>query len=333
MFDRKKYAEGLKERVRESNESKDQGLFGGSIIRPDLHIQTWKCAEGKHYLDIIPYIAGKNNSRVKEGKPAYNLDIWVHYGVGPNDDAFVCLSKNYKEPCPICEQRKEVQDLESSSEDLLKSLLPKRRTLYNIICYDSKKEEEKGIQVWDVSHFFVEQKLASISERPRQGGFVDYPDPDNGKQIMFERKGTGAANTQFLGHAFVDRDYVISDEVLTASHVLDELIVIPTYEEVFGTLHGKRVVKESEIKEPEAEVPTKEQPSPSTRREERARQRQAQTSKNPCPANGKFGEDVDKWDNCRQCESYDPCADEFDRLEKEAASKTAPATGRRLSRG
>ena len=35
----------------------------------------------------------------------------------------------------------------------------KRRTLYLIWCRDNNTEEEKGIQIWDVANWFIEDKL------------------------------------------------------------------------------------------------------------------------------------------------------------------------------
>jgi hypothetical protein len=319
-FDRKQYAGELQKRVKESHDTKDQGLFGGSIFKADANLPMWKCTEGKHYIDVIPYIAGPNHPRVKEGRVAHNLDIWVHYQIGPNNLPFVCLAKNYNQPCPICDYRKELEGSEQADEDVLKSFLPKRRTIYNIVVYDNNKEEEKGIQVWDVSHFFFEQKIASIAERPRQGGFVNWPDPDDGKQVMFERKGSGANNTQFLGHAFVDRDYTIDDEILKEAICLDDLIIIPDYEEVETILHGRAAVKKEEIKE------EKQEEQKSGRRPLRQQKEVEKTEEPECP--GDLGKDIDKFDQCQECKKYDDCANEYERLEKEEAEKKVKRTSR-----
>lgn len=319
-FDRKKYSDELAKRVKESHDTKDQGVFGGSIFKPDIDAKFWKCGEGKHYIDVIPYIAGKNNPKVKEGRPAHTLDIWVHYNIGPNGLPFVCLAKNYNQPCPVCDYRNELKNSEEADEDIIKQFLPKRRTIYNIICYDNNKEEEKGIQIWDVSHFFFEQKVASIAERPRQGGFVNWPDPDEGKQVMFERKGTGANNTQFLGHAFTDRDYTIPDEVLEESYCLDDLVAIPDYDELNNILKGgsKKEDKKEEKEEKKEE---------STKRSFRGRKEEVKEEKeDECP--GELGKDVDKFDQCQECKKYDDCAEEYERIEKEEAEKKAKRSNR-----
>jgi hypothetical protein len=102
-IDRKKMSKDLKDSVKESHDTKDQGMFGASIIKSDADVQVWKCEQGKHYIDIIPYQVGVNHPTKKEGKWAHYLDVWVHYRIGANDDSVICLSKNFKQPCPICE--------------------------------------------------------------------------------------------------------------------------------------------------------------------------------------------------------------------------------------
>jgi len=84
---------------------------------------------------------------------------------------------------------------------------------------------------------------------------IQFPDPDDGKRITFTRKGTGKANTQYLGHKLVDRDYKISDKLLNSTFTLDEIIVIPKEEDVEQAFFGaKREGNKVEKDEDEEEV-------------------------------------------------------------------------------
>lgn len=327
-FDRKKMSEDLKKSMKKSYDSKDQGLFGSSIFKSNIEIPFWKCGEGRHLLDIIPYVSGSHNTMgIEEGEWAHYLDIWVHYRVGASDDAFVCLSKNWKEPCPICEYRKELESQEDHDDEQLKALMPKRRSVYNIVVRDGGKEEKKGVQVWDVAYFFMEQNLQSIAQRPRTGGSIDYSHPDNGKQIQFERKGTGATNTKFQGHVLVDReDYQISDEELEQAYALDDIITIPTYDQINNALHGSKasLKKEADTEKVDRKINRNAGKGKEQEREEKEQE------ENECPAKGVFGQDVGQLDHCSDCDIYDECADEFDRLESIAAEKRKAS--RRLRR-
>lgn len=210
-----------------------------SYFKSDIDATFWKVSEDDHIIDIIPYFAGNFDPLTKPGEPTYGLEIYAHQGVGPDERAVVCMLENYGKPCPICEHRQELRSQYPDDKDMWKHLYPKRRMVYNIICYDSAKEEEKGIQVWEVAWWFSERhfsQLARTGKRPGYGSvtYTPFADPDEGKMISFSREGQGAQNTQFLAHKFIDREVPISEEILAQALVLDELLYIPTYEEVYS---------------------------------------------------------------------------------------------------
>ncbi|RPI56391.1 MAG: hypothetical protein EHM49_00475 [Deltaproteobacteria bacterium] len=247
-------SQALLERTADSHRRiNDYGKYGRFYHAPEgKELKPWKCKEGEHIIDIIPFLAGKNHNHTEEGSPTYLVDVWVHQKVGPNENDYVCMARNYNKPCPICdfvntqkakdsllspeedkaltEQQKLV--LIAAREDALDKCEPKRRCLYNIVCHDSTMQRDLGIQVWEIAHFLFEKKVLAIARMPRGGGFVPFSSPDNGKSICFERQGSGLSNTQYLGHKFVDRPEPIPDEILEAAHTLDELITIPDYEEL-----------------------------------------------------------------------------------------------------
>lgn len=204
-------------------------------------LKIWKCKEGEHILDIIPFLAGPNHHQVKEGEPTYLLDIWIHQKVGMDENDVVCLARNYNEACPICEYinaQRLNKELDEESEKALTALNPKRRCLYNVVCYDSTREESRGVQLWEVAHFLFEKKILSVARNPRGGGFVPFSSPDNGKSIYFEREGSGITNTQYLGHKFIERQSEITDALLEEAYVLDELVIKLSYDQIKEALLG-----------------------------------------------------------------------------------------------
>ncbi len=214
----------------------EYGKFGRFYVaRGEKPLKIWKCKEGEHIIDIIPFLAGATHHQVREGEPTYLLDIWVHQKVGMDENDVVCLARNYNEPCPICEYinaQRLKKDLSEDAEEALKTINPKRRCLYNIVCSDSTREEDRGVQLWEVAHFLFEKKILSVAREPRGGGFVPFSSPNNGKSIYFEREGSGATNTQYLGHKFIERQHEITDELLESAYTLDELIIKLSYEEM-----------------------------------------------------------------------------------------------------
>jgi hypothetical protein len=330
--DRKAMREALLKRTQESHERReDSGRFG-SIFKDIPGLQMWKCGAGEHVVDIIPFVAGENNPTEKKGDIAYVLEAWVHYGVGVNEDAFICPARTFNKDCPICEYRKQLREEDSEeNEELIKSLNPKRRAIYNIVCLDNEKEEAKGVQVWDVAHWFMERHLTPLAKKPKSGGFVLFADPDLGRSISFERKGTGATNTEFLGHKFVDREGSISDEILDAAYCLDEIVAVPEYDELYAAFWGSKGKKEAEEEpeeaegpeepeEPEEEVKKPEEevkkPTIAQRRKQREerKQRKQIPSANKCPGGGQFGVDLDTLEYCDDCPLWEECAKRADEL-------------------
>ena len=222
----------------------EYGKFGRFYTAPKgdgAPLKIWKCKEGEHIIDIIPFLAGPTHHQVKEGEPTYLLDIWVHQKVGIDENDIVCLARNYNKACPVCEYinaERLKKNLTEDEENALKALNPKRRCLYNIVCYDSTREENRGVQLWEVAHFLFEKKILSVARNPRGGGFVPFSSPDNGKSIYFEREGSGIANTQYLGHKFIERQAAIDDGTLEQAYTLDELLIKLSYEEIKEALLG-----------------------------------------------------------------------------------------------
>ena len=254
------YKEDLYERTKRSDETKDSSGKFKSIFKDGTNASFWKCDAANHLIDVIPYKAGKFDPYTKEGKMTYVLDLWVHYSVGVNEDSYICLSKTYNKPCPICEYQKELRNQEDFDENAVKELNPKRRAIYNILCHDNDKEYEKGIQIWDSAHWNSERYFLELIRNPRHGGIdMSFSDPSKeGKSLSFKREGKDMQNTRYIGHKTLNRDYELTDDVLNKANCLDELIHIPTYEEVHATFWGHELVEKEEttVEEQKESTPT-----------------------------------------------------------------------------
>lgn len=212
------------------------GFFKGDL----QDVNYWNCEEGDHDIDVIPYIAGPNDPHKEEGEWTYVLEVFEHRDVGGEEGkSMICLFKTFGLPCPICEHRQQLVK-EEADEEVIKALRTSKypRSIYNVVVYDTEKEEDKGVQVFHTSHWLMERHLVKLSESNRRDidmghpAFKFFADPDEGYSVRFTRTGKNQ-NTQFLAHQLVERNYVISDEILEQAYQLDQLIHIPTYEEVY----------------------------------------------------------------------------------------------------
>jgi hypothetical protein len=230
---RKAQGDALEKRMKKSK-AKAQGK-GRSILRDDVDVQLWRPKDGNHLIDIIPYRAGKNDPEVNQGDETYMFEYYVHRGVGPSNTWFLCLAETYGKPCPICEHRQKLRD-KGADKEVWKKLFPSQRNLYNVVSFD-KGEHKKGVQIWDVPHFYFEKHLMAIAYKSDRHGNekrINFASAKNGKSISFVIEPAKSKDdyASFVGHSFDDRDYKIKQSVLDQARVLDELIIIPSYEEV-----------------------------------------------------------------------------------------------------
>ena len=344
-YNRAEMRKEIGNRSEESYRKKDGGGFS-KYFKTDKDYPIWSASvtkEDPHMLDIVPFQVGDNypvlddkGTKLKKGSWAYYLDIYIHPSVGPNNAQYVCPAKNFGLPCPICEGVATL--LKDGTEWAEISETLKRRNVYNVICYDSEKEEQKGVQIFEVSHHYMEKKLQQIAKRPRGGGTVTFADPDEGKIISFSVASDDMKTIE--GHQFLDRmvgdkTYVLSDEDLAGAYCLDEIIEVLSYEELFTIYYQKPVEKSTDLDT------EKQESGPSSGR----RGRFAQENKEEdvplapgtkCPKGHIFGVEIDKYDDCTRCldDEYNECAKEKQKIEEQKETATEPAQTRsRRGRG
>lgn len=244
--------------------SLDKAQVGSSLKfpLPDQR-KLWKPDNGNHFIDIIPYPVGKNdpNPQLKEGEFSFVFQYYVHRGLGVDfKKSAICLQSMYKKPCPICEHRSELEK-NDSDEDMIKKLYAKRRELYNVWVQDNEKEQDKGIQIMEVASYYMSNELKPLWQAPtrpgQQDSMINFTAPDkDGKTIGFGigTKLMGKATIpDYYGHRFVDRDYDIPENILNQALSLDNLIVIPSYKEVYELYWGEEYKDGKEEVVPEVE--------------------------------------------------------------------------------
>lgn len=223
-------------------------------------VEFWKCLEGDHLVDIIPFEAGpdmpfddKMQPISEEGDFDYVLDLFVHANMGNMKVPYVCPYENFGLPCPVCEFIK-ANRLE---KEIWKKLAVKHRVIYFLWVHDSRKEEKKGVQIFEASHFFMEQNIASIAKSPKTGGYEKFSCPDKGKSLAWTREGSGLENTKYLGHRFIERDTPIPDKIVDSTFALDSIVNMhPEYDVIDKSFKETlKILKLDTGEEEEQEVP------------------------------------------------------------------------------
>jgi hypothetical protein len=334
---RSKMGAGLKDRTKESFGRKDKSGMFKDYLDPSKTegLVKFNPGKGTWIIDIIPYYAGSNDPFNKKGEVAYVLDILVHTQVGPADDRIVCPVQ-YGRPCPICEEIKRLNTAGADYKTEIKPLSAKRRTMYNVIVRENPEEEKKGMQLLEISHYFLEKNIAALTKNPRKGGYIVFSDPDTGKSVSFRRTGVGAESTAYDAYQFIDRPEPISDAELEAARCLDDLIVVKSYEEIEEIFNARRKPEEAPDNSGESEgageevvtppragrkPPVVEPPDEGDDGDEdvveektappvRGARRGTRKNTPVCPVEeGTLGVTLDEFVECDSCDHYDACAD------------------------
>lgn len=252
----------LAKRYQASYESK--GSTGGKVgvmdwKKVDGEVQFFSPVEGRNRINIIPYvIKSKNHPLVKKGEfeigdKDYVMDVYVHRGVGPSEASVLCLKNTYGKPCPICEQSQVLR--KQGKEEEAGALKASRRVFYNV--QDLKNPDT--LKVFEASHFLFEKELIDEARDDDEGGFVDFADEETGKEIKFRcskvTKG-GFEFNEFKSFSFEDRDENIPDELLENAISFDEILRVPTYDEVEKILYGRDDDEDNDDEENETATKT-----------------------------------------------------------------------------
>lgn len=194
-------------------------------------VKGWKPNDKDNTIRVIPPTWPKPKH--------YGYDIWVHYGIGPDRQAYLCLHKMEKEAlayadriektdpelakkirdsagdCPICRERQKAVD--EGDEKYAKELEPKRRVLTYLIDRDNERE---GLQAWAMP-WTVDRDICAVSVEKRSGEVLPIDHPEEGYDIEFEKKGA-KDRTEYVGIRIARRESSLGN-----SKWLDEAMDLP----------------------------------------------------------------------------------------------------------
>lgn len=223
-------------------------------------------------ISIVAYEAGPGNPSADEGELAVGRSYWAHRGIGPNNETYCCPAKTFSKPCAVCDYRGEINnrsprnDKEAKEQDeLVKSLLPKQRQLFNVINHKAKEDE---VLVFDYSYHLFGKHLFSKSERRTE--YRTFADPEEGHILTVGAVKETMGKNSFYNCTDIEfaKRKPLSDDVQKAAHNLDKMLVCPGYDELKAALHGGTEEDEPEEKPAkETRGRDREEEEPRSRRE------------------------------------------------------------------
>ncbi len=220
--------------ARDASASKKRASMGANDFDKLLkdNIKMWKPNDGDNRIRILPPTWPKPEH--------YGLDIYVHYGVGPDRGSYLCLDKMLGKPDPIAEERKIARD--DGDEKYSKELEAKRRVLVYLIDRDHPKE---GIQAWSMP-WTVDRDIVKVSQDRDSGEVLQIDHPEEGYDVEFEKKGA-KDRTEYLGVAIARRSTPLNNddamEFAVENPLPDQLVYFP-YDHIAKAFGGQGAQKE-----------------------------------------------------------------------------------------
>ena len=201
-----------------------QGGQFDSFLRDEF--RTYGVKKGDNAIRILPRNASEEADHYAE-------DIWVHFGIGPDRGAILCMQKMTNEPCAACEERSMCErrgDQEAADE-----LKPTRRCLVWLV---DRKKEEDGPVLWAMP-WTVDRDIAKVAKDRETGRYYFIDDPEEGYEVYFDREGE-PPQVKYVGIQLGRRPTSVRPEWLEyiAEHPLLDTLRIRTYEEVQALLSG-----------------------------------------------------------------------------------------------
>ena len=169
-----------------------------------------------------------------DGAEHWGLDIYVHYQVGPDEDAFLCLNKMKGEACPICEERRRAD--KAGDEEYAKSLEPTHRALMYVV---DRNNEREGALAWPAP-MTVDRDILKVSIDKKSRELLPIDSPEDGYDVTFERTGK-ARNTKYVGTAVARRSTPLdNDEALqfAVDHPLPSILQFYSYDHIAKVFGG-----------------------------------------------------------------------------------------------
>jgi len=292
----------MRDRVKEAAAKQASG--GAAYIKlPDGAKAKFFQPKAQEYeLDFLPYeVTIKNHPEgLNPGDLWYKRDIKVHYNIGAEEKSYIC-PRTIGLPCPICEAHKVLAKDPSATEEEVKALQPKDRTIFQVI---DLSDESGTVQLFEYSHHLFNKKLlleinktenGAGSTRRRKTVHAGFADLDEGQTLIasFQEKSMGKNKFYECDRIDADDRDAYGEEILDEVLDLDSIIEILPYdklEAIFLAIAGAD--KEDKEEKPagrRGRAAKEEEPEPEKEEKPARRGRGAAKEEEPEPAKEETG--------------------------------------------
>lgn len=157
-----------------------------------------------------------------EGAEHYGLDIWIHYNIGADNQAYLCLDKNPAGGgnCPLCAETARAQ--KAGDDDYASKIKAVKRVLVWVIDRDNEKD---GPKPW-ASAWTIDRDISALTIDKRSGEVLLIDHPQKGYDVEFRKDGKGE-RTRYTAFAIARKSTPLSDDEKTEEEWLDYITENP----------------------------------------------------------------------------------------------------------
>jgi hypothetical protein len=248
-----KYQERSKDDWRERANMKG-GQFD-TYIKPAYRL--YKAKDGKNVIRILPPTWEKARH--------YGYDIHVNYQIGPDNQAYLSLSKMLGKPDPIAEARTQAE--REGDEALGKALRPTHRILMWVI---DRLDEEQGPQLYPAPFSKVDKAFINLAYDQDTGEIIEVDNPEEGCDIRFYKEGANLGTDYPASKMRLLEPGPISDDEKKQQQWLDYVAENPIpdclnyydYDHISGVFNGGAPKPKDEDPEPAPRSRKRPEPEP-----------------------------------------------------------------------
>lgn len=189
-----------------------------------LGIKKFEAKIGTSYITILP----------RTDAPEFFMEIFVHYGVGPNNDAFLCVNRMYGDNCPVCNFGRKLHD-EGEDKEVTREYFPTKRILVWVVDSKDVHSISDGVQLYEAPKT-VFDNIAELSTDDRTGETIDISDFEEKVTFVFKKTGKGLT-TNYSGFKLEEWQDDIPEEYYENLPNMEKLLKKPdikTMEKAIG---------------------------------------------------------------------------------------------------
>ena len=159
--------------------------------------------------------------------PHYGMDVYVHFGVGPDNASVVCPFKMKKGACPVCEERARYE--RAKDEEMSRKLRAGKRVLVFLV---NRKDESQGPVAWGMP-YTLDRDIIKASKDRATGTHYFIDDPAEGFDVYFDRTGE-SLSTKYSGIVLAKSPSPVAEQYLdwVEAHPVPDALRWRDYDEI-----------------------------------------------------------------------------------------------------